>query len=259
MNKNLVRQWVNVIAVLAVIVINILANALPLNGQNTGAISDRFAVFFVPAGYVFSIWGLIYIGLLLFAIYQALPSQRENPRLVKIGYWFAFSSLANIAWLFLWHYLQFAWTIFAMLALLISLLVIYLRLGIGKENVPSSERWMVQTPFSIYLGWISVATIANATQLLDFLKWNAWGISPEIWAVILLAIATVLSSAMSFRRGDIAYSAVIAWAFVGIALKYVATPLVSIAAWVATAVVLVDLVGGSILHARRQRLPLKGS
>ncbi|MCX5977186.1 MAG: hypothetical protein NTV33_10275 [Coprothermobacterota bacterium] len=164
MNKNLVRQWANVIAVLAMIVINILANALPFNGQNTGAISDRFAVFFVPAGYVFSIWGLIYIGLLLFAIYQALPSQRDNPRLVKIGYWFAFSSLANIAWLFLWHYLQFTRTIFAMLALLISLLVIYLRLGIGKENVPSSERWMVQTPFSIYLGWISVATIANSSQ-----------------------------------------------------------------------------------------------
>ncbi|MEI6509439.1 MAG: tryptophan-rich sensory protein [bacterium] len=254
MNKNLVRQWVNVIAVLAVIVINILANALPLNGQNTGAISDRFAVFFVPAGYVFSIWGLIYIGLLLFAIYQALPSQRENPRLVKIGYWFAFSSLANIAWLFLWHYLQFTWTIFAMLALLVSLLVIYLRLGVGKTIVPSSERWMVQAPISIYLGWISVATIANATQLLDFLKWNAWGISPEFWAVILLAIATVLSSAMSFRRGDIAYSLVIAWAFVGIALKHTATPLVSIAAWVATAVVLVDLVAGNILHARR-RIP----
>lgn len=253
MNKNLVRQWVNMIAVLAVIVINVLANALPFNGQNTGAISDRFTVFFVPAGYVFSIWGLIYIGLLLFAIYQALPSQRDNPRLIKIGYWFAFSSLANIAWLFLWHYLQFSWTIFAMLALLVSLLVIYVRLGIGRAVVPPSERWMVQAPFSIYLGWISVATIANATQLLDYLKWSAWGIAPEVWAVILLVIVTVLSSAMSFRRGDMAYSLVIAWAFIGIAAKQAATPLVAIAAWVATAVVLVDLVAGSILQARRRK------
>jgi benzodiazapine receptor len=173
--------------------------------------------------------------------------------LIKIGYWFAFSSLANIAWLFLWHYLQFSWTIFAMLALLVSLLVIYLRLGIGRTVVLPSERWMVQVPFSIYLGWISVATIANATQLLDYLKWNGWGIAPEVWAVILLAVATVLASAMSFRRGDIAYSLVIAWAFIGIALKHAATPLVSIAAWVATAVVLVDLVAGSVLHARRRQ------
>ncbi|MEI6308194.1 MAG: tryptophan-rich sensory protein [bacterium] len=254
MNKNLVRQWVNVIAVLAMIAINILANALPFNGQNTGAISDRFAVFFVPAGYVFSIWGLIYIGLLLFAIYQALPSQRDNPRLVKIGYWFAFSSLANIVWLFLWHYLQFTWTIFAMLALLISLLVIYARLGIGSAVVSPLERWMAQAPFSVYLGWISVATIANVTQLLDYLRWSAWGIAPEIWAVILLVVATLLSSAMSFRRGDVAYSLVIAWAFIGIALKQAATPLVSIAAWAATAVVIVDLAAASILHARR-RIP----
>ncbi len=252
MSKNLIRQWVNVIAVLAMIVINILANALPFNGQNTGAISDRFAVFFVPAGYVFSIWGLIYVGLLLFAIYQALPSQRENPRLVKIGYWFAFSSLANVVWLFLWHYLQFMWTILAMLALLVSLLVIYTRLGIGRAAVSSLERWMVQIPFSIYLGWISVATIANATQWLDYLKWSAWGIAPEVWAVILLFIATALSGAMSFRRGDAAYALVIAWAFVGIALKQAATPLVAIAAWVATAVVLVDMIAGSILQARRR-------
>lgn len=253
MNKNVVRQWVNVIAVLATIVINILANVLPLNGQNTGAISDRFSVFFVPAGYVFSIWGLIYIGLLLFAIYQALPSQRDNPRLAKIGYWLAFSSLANIAWLFLWHYLQFPLTIFAMLALLVSLLVIYARLGIGRAVVPPLERWMVHVPFSIYLGWISVATIANAAQLLDYLRWSAWGIAPEIWAVILLAVATLLSSAMSFRRGDMAYSLVIAWAFIGIALKQAATPLVSIAAWAATGVVIVDLAAASILQARRRR------
>ena len=86
MNRMSVRQWVNIIAALATIGMNVLATTLPLNGQNTGAISDRFAVFFVPAGYVFSIWGLIYIGLIGYAIYQALPSQRRNPRLQRIGY-----------------------------------------------------------------------------------------------------------------------------------------------------------------------------
>ena len=106
MNKDVVRQWLNVLAVLATLVVNGLANALPLNGQNTGAISDRFHVYFVPAGYVFAIWGIIYLGLIGFAIYQVLPAQRENPRLRRSGYSFALSCAANIIWLFLWHYNQ---------------------------------------------------------------------------------------------------------------------------------------------------------
>jgi benzodiazapine receptor len=196
--------------------------------------------------------------LILFAIYQVLPSQRDNPRLSKIGYWFTLSCIANIVWLFLWHFLQFPLTIIAMLVLLISLLVIYLQLGIGRVQVSILERWMVHVPFSIYLGWISVATIANATDWLDFLKWNTWGIAPQIWAVILLAIAMLLSSMMSFRRGNVAYALVIAWAFIGIALKQAATPLVAIAAWVATGVVLIDMVAGAFLHGRKERIkPLK--
>ena len=99
-----IRHWVNVVAVIATVVINGLANALPLNGQGTGEISDRFQVFFVPAGYVFSIWGVIYLGLIGYAIYQVLPAQRENVRLNRVGYLFGASSVANIAWLFLWHY-----------------------------------------------------------------------------------------------------------------------------------------------------------
>src|SRR5512139_1923756 len=99
MSKDTIRQYVNLLSVLLALIVNILASALPLNGQNTGAISDRFQVLFVPAGYVFAIWGLIYIGLIAFGVYQALPSQRENPRLRRVGYLFALSCLANIAWL----------------------------------------------------------------------------------------------------------------------------------------------------------------
>ena len=105
--KDTLRQISVVLTILATIVVNALANALPINGQNTGQISDRFHVYFVPAGYVFSIWGLIYLGLIAFAIFQALPSQRENPRLRKVGWWIALGGLANIAWIFLWHYEQF--------------------------------------------------------------------------------------------------------------------------------------------------------
>jgi benzodiazapine receptor len=237
MNRNVVRQIVNILAYLAVVVVNSLANILPLNGINTGEISDRFQVFFVPAGYVFAIWGLIYIVLGAFAVYQALPGQSENARLGRIGYLFAASGAANIAWLFLWHYEQFLWTLPAMLALLLILIAIYLRLNIGRTAVSAAQRWLVDLPFSIYLGWISVATIANVTQMLYYLGWNGWGIAPEMWAVVLLLVVAALSTAMAIARGDVAYLFVIIWAVAGIAVKQQATPLVAITAWAVAAYV----------------------
>ena len=102
--KNIVRQIAVVLITIITITINILANALPINGLNTGQISDTFKVFFVPAGYVFSIWGIIYIGLIAYAVYQALPAQRENPRLQATGWWVVLGGLANCAWIFLWQY-----------------------------------------------------------------------------------------------------------------------------------------------------------
>lgn len=192
MNEKPVRQTINLLAVILTIALNGLANALPLNGQSTGEISDRFQVYFVPAGYVFSIWGLIYLGLLAFAVYQVLPAQRENPQLKRIGYLFALSCVANIAWLFLWHYEYFVLTVVAMLTLLLLLITIYLRLQIGRNQVGRIEQWCVNIPFSIYLGWITVATIANITSVLDYLQWNGWGISPEVWTFIMLAAGSTL-------------------------------------------------------------------
>ncbi|MFU8772187.1 MAG: tryptophan-rich sensory protein [Anaerolineales bacterium] len=233
MNKDVLRQTIIVLLVLATIVVNGLANALPLNGLTTGEISDRFEVYFVPAGYVFSIWGLIYLGLIAYAIYQALPSQRHNPRLRSIAGFFVLASFANIAWLFLWHYEQFPWTLAAMLLLLLCLIAIYLRLGTGLGKVPFAETWLVRLPFSIYLGWISVATIANVTSLLDYLNWDGFGLSPEAWMLIILAVVVVIAGLMSFTRRDIAYVLVILWALAGIALKHISVTLVSTATWVA--------------------------
>jgi hypothetical protein len=232
---------------------NGLANALPLNGQTTGEISDRFGVYFVPAGYVFSIWGLIYLALTAFAAYQGLPSQRDNPRLQHVGYLFALSCLANMAWLALWHYEVFALTIAAMLALLLLLIGVYVRLRIGRTLVPRAEKWLVHVPFSIYLSWISVATIANASSLLDYVGWGGWGISPEGWTVVMLIAATGITAAVTLTRSDVAYGLVIVWAFAGIGVKHPGTPLVSAAAW-ATAVVvaLVTAVGAILGRQRRQ-------
>jgi hypothetical protein len=251
MNRDILRQILVLIAAFATIIFNFLANLLPLNGLNTGELSDRFQIFFVPAGYVFSIWGLIYLGLIAYAIYQVLPAQRENPRLRSIGYLFILSCLANIAWLFLWHYEYFEFTLIVMGALLISLIAIYLRLDIGRGKVSAGERWAVQIPFSIYLGWITVATIANTTQLLYYLGWNGWGISPELWAVIMLAAGVVISAIMSLTRADIAYSLVLVWAYIGIAVKHADTPLVANSAWIATGLIIVILI---IVLIRKYRM-----
>jgi uncharacterized membrane protein (UPF0136 family) len=237
----------------ATIVVNILANALPLNGLNTGEISDRFDIFFVPAGYVFSIWGLIYLGLIAYIIFQALPAQRTNPRLAAVGGLFVLSCVANIAWLFFWHYEQFNLTLPAMLVILGCLIAIYLRLGIGRTQVGAAEKWCVRVTFSVYLGWITVATIANTTQWLYFLNWSGWGISAAAWAVIMLAIATLVGGLMSFTRRDVAYSLVLGWAFAGIAIKHADVALVSGAAWTATALVLALMLLFAVLKLNRSQ------
>ncbi len=249
--RDIIRQILVLLSTLGVIVVNGLANALPLNGQSTGEISDRFDVYFVPAGYVFSIWGLIYLALIGYSIYQVLPSQRENPRLKRIGYLYVLSCVANVAWLFLWHYEIFVLTLVAMVALLLLLIAIYLELGTGRFRASTAESWLVRVPFSIYLGWITVATIANVTSLLDYLNWGGWGISPEAWAIIMLVAGAIIASAVSIRRGDVAYVAVIVWAFVGIAVKHSDTPAVAVTAGLMAAIVALTLVVG-VPRTRRQ-------
>jgi hypothetical protein len=246
-----IRQAVNVIAVLVTLIVNGLANALPLNNQSTASISDKFKVYFVPAGYVFAIWGLIYIGLIAFGIYQALPAQRENPRLRRIGYVFALGCLANSVWIFMWHYNLFLLTLVMMITLLSTLIIIYLRLDIGRTKVSTAEKWLVNIPFSVYLGWITVATIANVTDVLDYVQWTGFGLAPEIWFIIVLIIATGIVAAVSFTRGDIAYQLVIIWAYAGIGVKQASTPLVATSTWIMLALVIIVMVAGMLRFRRR--------
>ena len=229
--KSTTRQILIVITTLITLIVNGLANVLPLNGLNTGEISDGFDIYFVPAGYVFSIWGLIYIGLIAFAIFQALPAQRQNPRLEKVGTWAILANLANAAWIFTWHYQLFPLSLVMMVILLVSLLFIYQGLGIGRSAVPASERWLAHLPFSIYLGWISVATIANVSDVLDYINWGGFGIAEEIWMVLLLAVVAALAWVMSTMRRDIAYLAVLLWALAGIGVKFPQNGIVTTATW----------------------------
>lgn len=216
-------QIFNFLAFLLVIIVNGLANTLPLGGNTTGELSDLYPNLFVPAAVTFAIWGVIYLTLGIFIVYQArdLFSQKkvEMPYLESIGWLFVISCLANISWIFFWHYRQALLSLAAMLVLLFSLIMIYLRMDIGRKGVDSKTYYLVHLPFSLYLGWITVATIANITAVLVSYRWSGWGLSEVFWTILVIFTATIITLINIIQRYDIAYSAVVLWAFLGIIIK----------------------------------------
>ena len=218
-----VLKTINLIGFLATIVVNALANAVPINGKTTGELSDLYPNLFVPAGVTFSIWALIYILLAIFAVYQIVaPNKIASGFLNRIGPLFILASAANIVWIFLWHYQRVPASLVVMLVLLGSLLAIYLRLGVGLGTASWREKLLVQLPFSVYLGWITVATIANVTALLVHVGWNRFGATEELWTIVVLVVAAAITLAMLFTRNDLFYALVVLWAFLGILLKRLA-------------------------------------
>jgi hypothetical protein len=212
-------RQVSVVLVLAgVLVMNYLATALPLAGRDTGEISDAYPTLVTPAGYVFAIWGVIYLALIGYAIYQALPAQASDPHLRAIGPVFALNGGLNVLWLWMWHNLWIGWSLLVMLGLLATLIVIYLRLR-------DASAWL-RLPFSIYLGWISIATIANASIFLVDADWGRFGLPEVTWAVIILSVGALIASLVAWRERDLAYVGVFVWAYIGIAANQAAYPAV---------------------------------
>lgn len=228
--------WLNLITTIITLVINVLSNALPFNGQTAAEITERYAAYFVPAGYVFSIWGVIYLGLIVFSLYQVLNPQQSAPSVRRIGWLYAFSGLANCMWLFFWHYDRLSLSLVAMFALLGSLIAIYARLGVNVRPTSPQEKLYIHLIFSIYLGWISVATIANITIALTAAGWNSWGLPEAGWAVVMLIVTVAIAAVISITRRDVAYLMVLIWAFIGIAIKQARVPLVAGSAWAAAIV-----------------------
>jgi len=240
----------NVVAFAVVIVVNVLSSALPLNGRTAAEISDALPSYFTPAGYTFAIWGLIYTALLGFVIYQALPAQRERPFLGQIGWWFVLSCIANAAWLFSWHYGVYALSILFMLGLLATLIIIYRRLGNGRLDKPLTERLLVQAPFSLYLGWITVATIANFASILNHWGWNGFGIAEPVWSAIMMAVAVVIAGLLLFNRRDLAYAAVLVWALFGIRAAHADVAVVATTALIAAILIIIlALIGAWRRHS----------
>jgi hypothetical protein len=218
-----ILKSLNLVAFLGTIAVNAMANALPINGKTTGELSEFYPNLFVPAGLTFSIWGLIYLLLAIFAIYQiAAPTGKSADFLQRIGPLFVIASAANIGWIFLWHYQRVSASLVLMLILLASLLAVYLRLGIGIRAASWRERLLVHLPFSVYLGWITVATVANVTAVLVHVSWNRFGASQELWTVVVLIVAALITLAVLFTRSDLFYALVILWAFLGILIKRLA-------------------------------------
>jgi hypothetical protein len=240
--KTIYRQLAVIVTTIYALVLNTAAITIPLGGHSTAEISDSFKVLFVPAGYVFSIWGLIYLGLLAYTIYHSLPSQRENVYLARTGWLVALSSLANGTWILFWQFGYYPLSMLTMFFLLATLIVIYLRLDIGHTKFSNLEKWIVSIPFSTYLGWITVATIANLTAVLSNIGFTGGGISATAWTVILLVAGVVIAGLMAFTRSDIAYLLVLVWAFAGISEKWPDMPTLNYAGFVAAALVLVLLV-----------------
>ncbi|MBS8266519.1 tryptophan-rich sensory protein [Mesobacillus boroniphilus] len=230
------RFIVNLLATILVVLVNALANILPINGQTTGEISDKLNVLFTPAGYVFGIWGLIYFLLFIWTIRQFPSSRRNLPVYKKATPFYLLSSALNIAWILLWHYEFFLLTVCVMIGLLLTLIKLYH--VIKNENTSFWDLF----PFSVYLGWISVATIANISYYLKHIGWNGFGFSDVAWAIIMLVIATLLALYFTFKNKDRIYPLVFIWAIIGIGLKNAASlPSVSTTSYVLSAIILIGI------------------
>jgi benzodiazapine receptor len=213
-------KWSNIVAFVATVIVNGLAGSTTLlGGVNTAEISDANPTLITPAGYVFSIWGIIYVLLAVFVIFQALPSQKEKDYTKKIGWLFVLISVLNIVWLFLWQYEILGVSVVLMFLLLATLIAIYLRLNIGKSAVSLREKLAVHVPFSVYLGWITIASIANVAVFLVSENWDGFGISPVTWATLIIIVALAITVLVLATRRDIAYGLVIIWALTGIAVN----------------------------------------
>jgi hypothetical protein len=228
-----ILQILNVIAVITVIVVNSLANILPLNGVTTGLVSDSFPNFFTPAGYVFSIWFIIYLQAIIFVIYQVRKSQREQAYIGQIGIFYFLGGLANIGWIFLFHYsanpinppFLYGATVL-LLVLFLLLLLIYIRIGIGQTEVPRSQRLAIHLHISVYIAWLSVASIAGIASALNTLLPGLPDPTQWIGTAVMLVIALVLTLLMTYQRREFGFGLVVVWAAIGIAVKHFLIPVI---------------------------------
>ncbi|PSN17774.1 hypothetical protein C7271_15975 [filamentous cyanobacterium CCP5] len=242
-------------AVIVALLINTLSNFFPLGGQNVGEIANTVldGVLIIPANYAFAIWGLIYVGLIAYGVYQLRPVQRDNPNLRRVSGLLIIASGAQIVWILCFTLQLFALSILPMGVILLARVGPYLNLGTGEPRPSRKRRWLAQIPFSVYLAWISVATIINVASALYTAGWQGWGISDGGWTAIMVGIAMVLAGVVAWRSRDIAFVLVYVWAFGAIAARHGDRPLIWVTAVVAIVINLAVLAVSRWRYAQAKR------
>jgi benzodiazapine receptor len=215
----------NVVAFATVIVINSLAGGTTLlGGRNTADVSATYPTLTTPAGFTFSIWGVIYALLAAFIVFQFLPGHRKDQFNSQVSYFFILSSLFNIIWLFLWQYEYITASVPLIFALLVTLIIAYLRLDVGRSKATRVEKICVHLPFSVYLGWITIASIADVSSGLVSVNWTGLGLSPSTWAQLVVFVALAITLLVIGTRRDPAFGMVVVWALIGITANQLAHP-----------------------------------
>lgn len=253
--KQLFNKALVPVAFLAMIAVNYSATALPLGGRTTGAISDNYPNLFAPAGYAFAIWGLIYALLAIYVVYQF--SRKDNVLIARINRLFVVNAIFNAGWLFAWHYD----VIWLSAALMLGLLATLVKIAdiLRQSAMSSKERLLVRLPFSVYFGWITVATIANITVLLVSLGWNGFGIAESIWTVLILLVGAAIGAWRTLRDRNIPYALVLVWAYTAILFKHLSAtgfggaypPVITAAA------ICLAIFAGTIIYLARKQKPAK--
>lgn len=203
-------KTINLIAFVFMIVMNYLANALPLNGKTTGQLSDTYPNLFVPAGITFSIWGVIYLLIAAFMVMQFFVG---NAGIVnKIGWLFVLSSVLNGLWILTWHYQKLPLSLLVMLGMLLTLILI-------NQQLKTEPFGIIKAAFGIYLGWICIATIANVTALLVNYSWGGFGLSEQTWTLVMIIVGLVITTFAIVRLNNPFIGLSVVWAFAGITIK----------------------------------------
>ena len=223
MKNNLFLKIFVAISYVLMIAVNALANILPINGNNTGVVSNAYPNLFAPAAVTFSIWGLIYALLAAYTLYQFGLFQKDKGKskaklFKEIGTYFSITSVANILWIFSWHYRLIGLSVLLMLVILFYLIKIADLLK--KQKFSLKDTFFIKAPFSIYFGWITVATIANVTTFLVSLTWNGFGLSDQLWMIIILFVGAAIGIARTIKDKNIFYGSVLIWAYLGILIKH---------------------------------------
>ncbi len=213
----------NIVFLIATLIVNYLANSLPIGGLDTGQLSALRPTLFTPAGFTFAIWGLIYLLLITFTTYLAVGLWKEKPKATKIiqqiGPWFIVSCIANISWILMWHSQLIGLSLLVMIVLWLSIFKLYRTVDQNWLENSVETTFAVCIPFSIYLGWISVATVANVSIFLLEIGWDGFGIPFQVWTMIMLGVIGLIGMFVLFREGDTPLVTVFMWALWGIINK----------------------------------------